>query len=77
MDRESVGFVLLVHAVRDALESGAREFRFLRGDEDYKYRFADADAPVGTCAVPRGVRGRAAVALAARRRAAGSAASTP
>ena len=69
MDRESVGFVLLVHAVRDALESGAREFRFLRGDEDYKYRFADADDPVGTYALPRGLRGRAAVALAARRRA--------
>ncbi|ANH40147.1 hypothetical protein I601_3748 [Nocardioides dokdonensis FR1436] len=77
MDRESVGFVLLVHAVRDALESGAREFRFLRGNEDYKYRFADADAPVGTWAVPRGVRGRAAVSLAARRRAAGSVAGTP
>lgn len=68
LDRESVGFALLVHAVRDAVETGAEEFRFLRGDEDYKHRFADDDAGVGTFAVPRGVRGRAAVAVAAARR---------
>lgn len=68
LERESVGFVLLTHAVRDALETGAEEFRFLRGDEDYKQRFATDDAGIGTLALARGTRGRAAVALAARRR---------
>jgi CelD/BcsL family acetyltransferase involved in cellulose biosynthesis len=68
LDRESVGFVLLTHAVRDALETGGEEFRFLRGDEDYKQRFATGDAGIGTLALPRGVRGRGAVAFAVRRR---------
>jgi len=68
LDRESVGFVLLVHAVRDAIGSGALEFRFLRGHEDYKRRFADDDAPVETLAWSRTRRGRAAVGLAVRRR---------
>ncbi|GAB2451848.1 hypothetical protein GCM10027062_35830 [Nocardioides hungaricus] len=68
LERESVGFVLLVHVVREELESGAAEFRFLRGDEDYKQRFATGDAGVTTVALPRGLRGRAAVTLAARRR---------
>jgi len=68
LDRESVGFVLLVHVVQDAIGSGAQEFRFLRGHEDYKLRFSDADAPVETVAVPRTLRGRAAVSLAVRRR---------
>ena len=30
-DRDSVGFVLLVHSIRAALEDGAREYRFLKG----------------------------------------------
>ncbi|WP_244928566.1 GNAT family N-acetyltransferase [Nocardioides sp. W7] len=68
LERESVGFVLLTHVVRDAIESGAAEFRFLRGDEDYKHRFATHDAGIATVAVPLGVRGRVAVAMAARRR---------
>lgn len=68
LERESVGFVLLTHAVRDALESGAAEFRFLRGDEDYKQRFATDDAGIATVAISCGLRGRAAVAVAARRR---------
>lgn len=68
LDRESVGFVLLVHVVRAEIEAGAEEFRFLRGDEDYKQRFATDDAGVTTVALPRGLRGAAAVRLAARRR---------
>lgn len=68
LDRESVGFVLLAHVVREARAEGAQEFRFLRGEESYKSRFADEDDPVGTVAVPLGTRGRVAVALAAHRR---------
>lgn len=36
----SIGSVMLVHTIREALEGGAREYRFLRGDEGYKSRFA-------------------------------------
>jgi CelD/BcsL family acetyltransferase involved in cellulose biosynthesis len=60
-DRYSPGLVLLAHAVRDATEAGRREFRFLRGDEDYKGRFATGDAGLDTVAVPAGLIGRAAV----------------
>lgn len=68
LDRESVGFVLLTHVVHEEIESGAEEFRFLRGDEDYKQRFATDDAGITTVALARGLRGRVAVSLAARRR---------
>ncbi|MGI8886678.1 MAG: GNAT family N-acetyltransferase [Gaiellaceae bacterium] len=66
-ERESVGFVLLAHTIRDALEDGMREYRLLRGDEPYKYRFADADPGVATVATGRGVLGNAAVAAGAAR----------
>ncbi len=35
----SPGWVLLAHQIRWALEKGRYEFDFMRGDEDYKYRF--------------------------------------
>jgi CelD/BcsL family acetyltransferase involved in cellulose biosynthesis len=38
--RESVGFVLHVHAIREALADGLSEYRLLRGGEPYKTRFA-------------------------------------
>jgi CelD/BcsL family acetyltransferase involved in cellulose biosynthesis len=74
----SVGFVLLAHSIRAALDDGITEYRFLRGSEPFKYRFADADPGLQTIGVAHGVRGQAAVAamaalgrkvpLAARRR---------
>jgi len=74
-DRSSVGFVLLVHTMRAAVEDGASEYRFLRGGEDYKYRFATADPGLETLALGRGWAGAAALRLlgpyAALRRAAG------
>jgi CelD/BcsL family acetyltransferase involved in cellulose biosynthesis len=57
---ESVGLVLRVLTMRRALEEGVREYRFLRGGEAYKYRFATSDAGLVTVAQTRGVRGRAA-----------------
>lgn len=60
----SVGFVLLVHVIRDALESGASEFRLLRGDESYKARFATGHADIETVAFPVSVRGRLVTAAA-------------
>jgi CelD/BcsL family acetyltransferase involved in cellulose biosynthesis len=63
---ESVGFVLLAHSIREAAADGMREYRFLRGGEMFKYRFADADAGLETVALSRGLAGNiAAVAAAA------------
>jgi CelD/BcsL family acetyltransferase involved in cellulose biosynthesis len=63
-DRAAVGFVLLAHVVRDAFESRMREFRFLRGDEHYKYRFATHDPRIATVVAPRTYMGRTALAAA-------------
>lgn len=64
-ERGSVGFVLLAHSIRAAVEGGMSEYRFLEGSEGYKYRFASEDQGLETIAIPRGMRGRAAVAVAA------------
>jgi CelD/BcsL family acetyltransferase involved in cellulose biosynthesis len=47
-DREAPGLTLHLYAIRSALHDGLRAYRFLRGDEPYKRRFADHDAPVVT-----------------------------
>jgi len=61
----SLGFVLLAHTIREAANDGVREYRFLRGGEPFKSRFADADPRLETVVVTRGVRGRLAGAAAA------------
>ena len=62
-DHVSPGFVLLVHSIREAVADGMREYRFLRGGEEYKYRFADEDPGLETIALSRSSVGRAAVEL--------------
>jgi CelD/BcsL family acetyltransferase involved in cellulose biosynthesis len=62
---DSVGFVLLAHSIREAANDGMREYRFLRGGEPYKLRFADADRGLDTVLVARSLRGRIARAVAA------------
>lgn len=47
-DHAAVGFVLLVHTLRAAAADGVEEYRFLRGGEPYKRRFADDDRPLVT-----------------------------
>ncbi len=42
----SGGIVLLLHLIRHAIECGRREFDFLRGNEEYKYRMGGKDRPV-------------------------------
>jgi CelD/BcsL family acetyltransferase involved in cellulose biosynthesis len=42
----SPGWVLLTHEIQWACEHGRREFDFMRGDEDYKYRFGAVDRHV-------------------------------
>jgi len=39
----SPGWVLIAHLIRWAIEHGREEFDFLRGGEDYKYRFGGVD----------------------------------
>ena len=62
----SVGFVLLAHTIRAATEEGAHEYDLLRGDEDYKSRFATGERFVETLAlVPAGSPARVLVAAEA------------
>jgi CelD/BcsL family acetyltransferase involved in cellulose biosynthesis len=41
--RYSPGTILVAHAIAEAIGEGAREFDFLRGREDYKYRWGAID----------------------------------
>jgi CelD/BcsL family acetyltransferase involved in cellulose biosynthesis len=60
----SVGFVLLVHTIREALADGVAEYRFLEGSEDYKYRFTSHDPGLETIGLPQSAAGAAAVGAA-------------
>lgn len=62
----SIGFVLMAHTVRDAIESGVGAYKLLLGDEEYKSRFSSRTPEVETFALSRGPLGRAAL-WAARR----------
>ncbi len=53
---QPVGFVLLLHAVREALTDGMGEYRLLRGGAAYKERFATSDPGLETFGLPRGAR---------------------
>ena len=53
------GWVLTVHAVREAVNDGMRAYRFLLGEEQYKARFATADHGLDSFVIPRTARGRA------------------
>jgi CelD/BcsL family acetyltransferase involved in cellulose biosynthesis len=59
-DAQNVGFVLLCHSIRSALDDGVREYRFGSGNEAYKSRFAEQDPGLETVVVPIGTRGRIA-----------------
>jgi CelD/BcsL family acetyltransferase involved in cellulose biosynthesis len=63
-DRYAVGFVLLAHSVREAIEDGMNEYRLGRGAEQYKSRFADHDRELETLVLVRGLKGRLAFAAA-------------
>jgi CelD/BcsL family acetyltransferase involved in cellulose biosynthesis len=64
-ERESVGFVLEVETIRRTLEEGAAEFRFLGGEEPYKYRFPTQDPRLETVLAPATTKGRLASAALA------------
>jgi len=60
-DRESVGFVLLVHTVREAIADGMTAYRLLLGGEEFKSRFSTHDPGLETAVVPLTALGRAAL----------------
>lgn len=62
-DRESVGFLLEVENIRRSLEEGAVEYRFLGGEEPYKYRFPTEDPRLETVVAPASRRGSLAAAV--------------
>jgi CelD/BcsL family acetyltransferase involved in cellulose biosynthesis len=64
LHRQNVGFVLLAHNIEAALDDGVKECRLLRGDSDYKFRFATSDRGIRTFGVPRGVAARFALRAA-------------
>jgi CelD/BcsL family acetyltransferase involved in cellulose biosynthesis len=59
-DWRSVGFVLLAHSVRAALDEGVDEYRLLRGGEQYKGRFSTFDPELEVVARPLSPLGAAA-----------------
>jgi CelD/BcsL family acetyltransferase involved in cellulose biosynthesis len=61
--RESLGIVLLSHAIRSAADDGIRELALLRGHEPYKYRFATDDGGLDSVCVTHGPVGAAALAV--------------
>jgi CelD/BcsL family acetyltransferase involved in cellulose biosynthesis len=63
-DRASVGFVLMCRALQAACDEGMGEFRLLRGDEEYKARFSEADHGLVTVAAGHGALGSSVVAAA-------------
>ena len=65
LEREAVGFVLMVHTVRTALDDGVREYKLLLGGEGYKDRFANADHGLHTVVLGRGPVGGAVSVAAA------------
>jgi CelD/BcsL family acetyltransferase involved in cellulose biosynthesis len=61
-DRESVGFLLEVESIRRMHDEGAAEYRFLGGEEGYKYRLPTEDPRLETVVAPGTGRGRVAAA---------------
>lgn len=60
-----VGGILLAHTMRAAADDGARVYRLLRGDEEYKARYATEEDWTVAVASANGSRGAAALAAAA------------
>jgi CelD/BcsL family acetyltransferase involved in cellulose biosynthesis len=58
-DRFSIGFLMLMRTVQAAFEDGLDRYAFLRGDEPYKDRLAEADPGLETRALGNGLLGGA------------------
>jgi len=51
----STGIVLLAHCIRDAIERGLEVFDFLRGEEEYKYRFGGVRTEIHNLRLTKGL----------------------
>jgi CelD/BcsL family acetyltransferase involved in cellulose biosynthesis len=51
----SPGIILFARSIQDAIEAKRRRYDFLRGDEEYKYRFGARDTQVMELHIGRGV----------------------
>lgn len=60
-DRFSIGFLMLMRTIQGAFEDGLDRYSFLRGDEPYKDRLAEADPGLETRALGKGILGAATV----------------
>lgn len=49
----SPGWVLLARLIEDAINKGRKEFDFMQGNEDYKYRFGSKDTSVYRLTIER------------------------
>jgi len=49
----STGIVLLAYCIRDAIQEGRKTFDFLRGEEEYKYRFGAVRTDVHNLRISR------------------------
>jgi CelD/BcsL family acetyltransferase involved in cellulose biosynthesis len=58
----AVGSGILEHSIREAFQDGMREYRLLRGEEEYKRRYATRPSNVLTVAAASGPVGRAMLA---------------
>lgn len=58
----SLGLLLLAHTIEEARADGLDEYRFLRGGEAYKHRFATRDPGLETVGLARGAAGALALA---------------
>lgn len=65
-DGAAVGFVLLCHSMQAAFADGVREYNLLRGDEEYKRRFADVEHGTEAFVAGRGPLTRTAARIGAR-----------
>lgn len=54
--------LLIAHAIKDAIESGARVFDFLKGEEDYKRAWRAESRQTYRLLISSGLRGRAVAA---------------
>jgi GT2 family glycosyltransferase/CelD/BcsL family acetyltransferase involved in cellulose biosynthesis len=63
-----LGFILIAHAVQQALTGGMREYHLLRGGERYKARFANRERTLETIGAARGADARLLLAAASAAR---------
>ena len=63
-ERHSIGYLLMGHSIHAAIAEGAREYRFGRGDEAFKTRFASNVPGLETVVLDRGAIGASTYAAA-------------